>query len=280
MKLTVVLAVLVGTLVLACSTVTPAPAEPTPSIDATAVVEPTLDIDATVEARVAQERAVDATVQAEASPTVSAQVPQTSNATQKVCNLTGGETVQSGWTGKDTGNNSCNSCFCTNGVLGCTKMACSAHGINSDSKPVPTPETTQTNKPTVSTDTPKPTPTDTPTIAPTDTPVPAPTPRPLPTPTPTPGPVTVVSEITGFTLESFTIEVGSTIRWIQSSAAPHTVTSGTTDDYYSYPDDKWDSGTLKNGESFSVGFDEVGVLRYFCNIHPGSMTGVITVVKN
>ena len=280
MKLTVVLAVLVGTLVFACSTVTPAPAEPTPSIDATAVVEPTLDIDATVEARVAQERAVDATVQAEASPTVSAQVPQTSNATQKVCNLTGGETVKPLWTGKDTGNNSCNSCFCTNGVLGCTKMACPAHGINSDSKPVPTPETTPTNKPTVSTDTPKPTPTDTPTIAPTDTPVPAPTPRPLPTPTPTPEPVTVVSEITGFTLESFTIEVGSTIRWIQSSAALHTVTSGTTDDYYSYPDGKWDSGTLKNGESFSVGFDEVGVLRYFCNIHPGSMTGVITVVKN
>ena len=35
MKLTVVLAVLIGTLVLACSTVTPVPAEPTPNIDAT-----------------------------------------------------------------------------------------------------------------------------------------------------------------------------------------------------------------------------------------------------
>ena len=64
MKLTVVLAVLIGTLVLACSTVTPVPAEPTPNIDATAVVEPTLDIDATVEARLAHERAVDATVEA------------------------------------------------------------------------------------------------------------------------------------------------------------------------------------------------------------------------
>ena len=54
MKLTVVLAVLVGILALACSTVTPVPAEPTPNIDAT------------VEARVAQERAVDATVEARA----------------------------------------------------------------------------------------------------------------------------------------------------------------------------------------------------------------------
>jgi hypothetical protein len=64
MKLTVVLALLMGILVLACSTVTPVPAEPTPNIDATAVVEPTLDIDATVEARLSHERAVDATVQA------------------------------------------------------------------------------------------------------------------------------------------------------------------------------------------------------------------------
>ena len=267
-KLTVVLTVLIGTLVLACSTVTPVPAEPTSNIDAT------------VEARVAQGRAVDTTVQAEASPTVSAQAPQTSNATQKVCNLTGGETVQSGWTGKDTGNNSCNSCFCTNGVLGCTKMACPAYGVNSDSKPVPTPATTPTNKPIVSTNTPEPTPTDTPTLAPTVTLVPTPTPRLLTTPTPTPEPVTVVSGISGFTLESFTIETGTTIKWIQSSVASHSVTSGTTDDYYSYPDGKWDSGTLKNGESFSVEFDEVGVFRYFCNIHPGSMTGVITVVKN
>ena len=268
MKVTVVLAVLIGTLILACSTVQPTPAEPTP----------TRDIDAMVEARVAQERAVDTTVQAEASPTVSAQAPQTSNATQKVCNLTGRETVQSGWTGKDTGNNSCNSCFCTNGVLGCTRMACPAHGAHSDSKPVPTPATTPINKPTVSTNTPEPAPTDTPTLVPTVTLVP--TPRPPPTSTPTPEPVTVVSGISGFTLESFTIETGTTIKWIQSSAAPHSVTSGTTDDYYSYPDGKWDSGTLKNGESFSVGFDEVGVFLYFCNIHSGSMTGVITVVKN
>jgi len=64
MKLPVVLAVLIGILVLACSTVAPGPVEPTPNIDATAVVEPTLDIHATVEARLAHEQAVDATVEA------------------------------------------------------------------------------------------------------------------------------------------------------------------------------------------------------------------------
>jgi hypothetical protein len=52
MKLTGVLAVLIGTLILACSTAAPAPAEPSPNIDGT------------VEAKLAQERAVDATVEA------------------------------------------------------------------------------------------------------------------------------------------------------------------------------------------------------------------------
>jgi len=174
MKLTVVLAVLFGTLVVACSTVTPVPAGPTPNIDAT------------VEAKVAQERAVDATVQAKVSGTLSASEAKTPSTTQAVCRLTGGETVQSGWTGKDTGNNSCNSCFCTNGVLGCTKMACPARGVSSDSKPVTTPQITPTSKPLAITNTPYLPPTNTPTSVPTATSVPTPTPRPIPTAMPTP----------------------------------------------------------------------------------------------
>ena len=125
MKLTVVLAVLVGILALACSTVTPVPAEPTPNIDEA------------VEAKVAQERAVDATVEAKVSGTLSASEAKTQSTTQAACKLTGGETVQSGWTGKDTGDNSCNSCFCTDGALGCTKMACPAHEVSPDAQPPP-----------------------------------------------------------------------------------------------------------------------------------------------
>ena len=40
------------------------------------------------------------------------------------CTLAGGEVVQDGWQGNDTGNNHCNSCNCNNGRLACTKMAC------------------------------------------------------------------------------------------------------------------------------------------------------------
>ena len=186
MKLPVVLALLIGIFVLACSTVTPVPAEPTPSIDATAVVEPTLDIDATVEARLAHERAVDATIQAKVSGTLSAPEPKTPSTTQAVCKLTDGETVQGGWTGKDTGINSCNSCFCTNGVLGCTKMACPAHPVSSDSNPVPTPPIAPTSKPLAITNTPYLPGTNTPTSVPTAISVPTPTPRPIPTAMPTP----------------------------------------------------------------------------------------------
>ena len=188
MKLTVVRAVLFGTLVVACSIVTPVPAGPTPNIDAI------------VEAKVAQERAMDATVQAKVSGTLSASEAKTPSTIQAVCRLTGGETVQSGWTGKDTGNNSCNSCFCTNGVRGCTKMACPAGGVSSDSKPIITPQITPTRKPLAITNTPylpptntltsvptaMPTPTNTPTSVPTATSVPTPTPRSIPTAMPTP----------------------------------------------------------------------------------------------
>ena len=59
-------------------------------------------------------------------------------ATIKRCTLSDGETVESGWSGKDTGDNYCNNCFCSNGVLGCTKMACGVPIPSSSPAPVPT----------------------------------------------------------------------------------------------------------------------------------------------
>ncbi len=115
-------------LALACSTVTPIPAEPTPNMDAI--------------------------VQVKASTTLSASEAATPSSTQPVCQLTGGETVQIGWTGKDTRSSFCNSCFCTNSVLGCTKMACPEHTASVNAKPDSTPGITPVNKPTESTNNP------------------------------------------------------------------------------------------------------------------------------
>ena len=56
---------------------------------------------------------------------VDAESLQTTNVRdQKKCILSGGKTVESGWSGKGTGDNYCNDCFCSNGALGCTKMLC------------------------------------------------------------------------------------------------------------------------------------------------------------
>ena len=56
---------------------------------------------------------------------VDAESLQTTNVRDpKKCILSGGKTVESGWSGKGTGDNYCNDCFCSNGALGCTKMFC------------------------------------------------------------------------------------------------------------------------------------------------------------
>ena len=59
----------------------------------------------------------DVKVDAESLQTTSVRDP-------KKCILSGGKTVESGWSGKGTGDNYCNDCFCSNGALGCTKMLC------------------------------------------------------------------------------------------------------------------------------------------------------------
>ena len=56
---------------------------------------------------------------------VDAESLQTTNVRDpKKCILSGGKTVESGWSGKGAGDNYCNNCFCSNGALGCTKMLC------------------------------------------------------------------------------------------------------------------------------------------------------------
>ena len=59
--------------------------------------------------------------QKDSSTAVTASTTAPNNGT---CILAGGEIVQDGWSGKDTGSNSCNQCRCMNSGLACTKMAC------------------------------------------------------------------------------------------------------------------------------------------------------------
>lgn len=63
------------------------------------------------------------------------------------------------------------------------------------------------------------------------------------------------------------VEVGDEILVVNRDGAPHTWTS---------TDGLFDSGTLRNGDTFVYTFTEAGEYDFFCGIHP-SMTGTITV---
>jgi len=80
---------------------------------------------------------------------------------------------------------------------------------------------------------------------------------------------------------SLTVHTGDTVTWTvtQAISDPHSVTSG------SYKDTAtagkvFDSGIkLKaNGDSFSFTFTTAGTFPFFCEVHPDTMSGTITVV--
>ena len=74
------------------------------------------------------------------------------------------------------------------------------------------------------------------------------------------------------------VGAGDTVVWSFSGASlPHTTTAcGSSCDS---PTDSplWDSGTINDGSSFQVSFDEPGTYLYRCNIHPNQMRGQIIV---
>lgn len=86
--------------------------------------------------------------------------------------------------------------------------------------------------------------------------------------------VEVSLENIAFKPAELTVEVGTTVRFLQNDGEiPHTVTAKaeTAGDF--------DSGTIDGGEVFEVTFDEPGTFPYFCEIHPTRMDGVVTVVE-
>ncbi len=78
-------------------------------------------------------------------------------------------------------------------------------------------------------------------------------------------------DIAGFAFspDSLEINVGDSVLWTNSDAAPHTTT---TDDAGA----TWDSGTLTTGMSWGMTYNTPGVFPYHCDIHP-SMTAILVV---
>lgn len=78
------------------------------------------------------------------------------------------------------------------------------------------------------------------------------------------------------------VAASTTVTWTQNDAGTHTVTSGTVAKQASgavktNPSGRFESGELERGETFEFTFDEPGSYEYFCDIHPATMQGRITV---
>lgn len=71
---------------------------------------------------------------------------------------------------------------------------------------------------------------------------------------------------------AITVPAGTTITFTNKDSAPHTATSGTSPT----PDGRFDTGTLKKGESKTVKVTKPGTFAYYCAIHP-FMKATVTV---
>jgi len=83
-----------------------------------------------------------------------------------------------------------------------------------------------------------------------------------------------------FQPSTLTINAGDTVTWTvtQAISDSHSVTSGSYKD--AHPGTEFDSGIkLKNnGDTFSHLFTTAGTFPFFCQVHPDTMSGTITVL--
>lgn len=90
-----------------------------------------------------------------------------------------------------------------------------------------------------------------------------------------PAPLKMTADIKNFTHLDLTVQVGTEVTWLHGDGARHTTSSGRPGD----AGDLWDSGTLRQGDTFAVTFDKAGGFPYYCKIHP-SMQATVTVVES
>jgi plastocyanin len=84
-----------------------------------------------------------------------------------------------------------------------------------------------------------------------------------------PSKVSINIEDFAFSPATLTIPQGTIVEWTNKEYSVAHTTTGL--------DDEWDSGTLRESESFSFMFNEIGTYDYLCEIHPLTMKGKIIV---
>src|SRR5213080_476251 len=103
------------------------------------------------------------------------------------------------------------------------------------------------------------------------------TPTSPPSPTPTPKPTVVTVKIVeknekySFQPATLSIKMGTQVEWLNTSDAPHTVTSDAAGDFNS-------TSNITQNQTFKFTFTKAGTFHYHCNIHP-YMKATITVTS-
>ncbi len=82
--------------------------------------------------------------------------------------------------------------------------------------------------------------------------------------------------------DAIEVPVDAAVTWKQHDAGFHTVTSGVvatngSGSVDTEPDGTFRSDRLANGAEFTHTFGEAGDYAYFCEVHPATMTGSVTV---
>jgi plastocyanin len=79
----------------------------------------------------------------------------------------------------------------------------------------------------------------------------------------------VVIDNFSFAPAALSVPVGATVTWTNHDDVPHNVVS---------TEQKFKSPVLDTDQKFSRQFNDAGVYKYFCGLHP-KMTGQVTVVR-
>ena len=93
-----------------------------------------------------------------------------------------------------------------------------------------------------------------------------------PSPNPSPNANTITIRDNTFSPATITVDPGTTITWVYNGSAVHTVTSGTRNNHTGL----FNSGDLRNGNTFQFTFTDSGTYHYHCHYHVG-MDAVVVV---
>jgi plastocyanin len=87
--------------------------------------------------------------------------------------------------------------------------------------------------------------------------------------------VTVIFAAPGVSPEEVIIGAGDVVRWLNDDAHAHTVTSGTPE--HASPGAMFGTGPIESGDEVCLRFHHAGAYDFYCELHPETAGGRVTV---